>query len=203
MLDRFRERIIERDIRGGEVPSCIAVVISAEAVGARWWRRVGEVAGWCTSLGVCEVALFSEVLGPGGIEDLERELADLPTKGRLIIGVEETSFGKGGPLDLVISAGSGGREEVTSAIRSLLEDVKAGLIGPEAIDEEAIEGRLRLKLRPDLLIRLGHRELSDFMIWQSAYSELYFIDRSWEGLKKVDFLLAVRDYQSRERRFGR
>lgn len=203
MLDRVRERILGRGIRGGEVPSCIAVVISAEAVGAHWWRKVGTVAGWCTTLGIREAALFSEFFGPEEVEDLERELADVPARGRLIIGAEERGFGKGGPLRLFISAGSGGKEEVTSAIRSLLVEVKAGVIDPEAVDEEAIEARLRLNLRPDLLIRLGHRELSDFMIWQSAYSELYFIDRSWDDLKKVDFLLAIRDYQRRERRFGR
>ncbi|AET65220.1 undecaprenyl diphosphate synthase family protein [Methanothrix harundinacea] len=203
MLDRFRERILERDIRGGEVPSCIALVISAEAVGGRWWRRVGEVAGWCTSLGVREAAIFSEDPVPDDIEDLVRDMAEVPAEGRVVYREGEARFGRGGPLHLVVSAGPGGREEVTGAIRSLLEEVRVGLLDPEAVDEAAIEARLRLKLRPDLLIRLGPRELSDFMIWQSAYSELYFIDRSWEGLKKVDFLLAVRDYQRRERRFGR
>src|SRR5690606_40291383 len=73
MLDRVRERILGRGIRGGEVPSCIAVVISAEAVGAQWWRKVGTVAGWCTTLGIREAALFSEFFGPEEVEDLERE----------------------------------------------------------------------------------------------------------------------------------
>ena len=109
----------------------------------------------------------------------------------------------GKTLFSAVVLGCGGKAEVTGAIRSVLEDVSIGLIEPYEIDEGAIEERLRLKQRPDLLIRLGGRELSDFMIWQSAYSELYFIDKGWNKLKKVDFFRAVRDYQRRERRFGR
>ena len=207
MLDRAREKMMEKEIRKDEVPTSIAVIISSKAIGPRWWRRVGEVAGWCTTLGIREAAFFPEVAGKERLEDVARELAEelsaLPAKGRLIFRDCETPFGKGGPLDLAISIGRGGKEEVTEAIRSLLEDVKSGLVDPEEIDEAAIEAKLQIKQRPDLLIRLGNRELSNFMIWQSTYSELYFIDRSWDRLKKIDFLLAVRDYQRRERRFGR
>lgn len=203
MLDRAREKLLEKEIRRGEVPSCIAVVISTEANRSRWWRKVCEVAGWCTSLGVREATLFPERAGAESVEEIARELSDIPAKGRLLAEDEEIGFGKGGPMNLVVFTGRGGKAEVTEAIRSVLEDVQSGLIDPEEIDEAAIEARLRLQLRPDLMIRLGGKELSDFMIWQSAYSELYFIDRSWDRLKKVDFLKAVRSFQSRERRFGR
>jgi len=57
--------------------------------------------------------------------------------------------------------------------------------------------------KPDLVIRAGGKQLSDFMIWQAAYSELYFTDVNWLRLRKIDFLRAIRDYQGRERRFGR
>lgn len=203
MLDRARAKLLEKEIRKGEVPSCIAVVISAGAIGPRWWRKVAEVADWCTSLGVRETTLFFERAGPKSIDEITRELSPLPAKGSLLFEDEEVAFGKGGPLELVISLGRGGKAEVTEAIRSVLEDVQSGLVDPDEIDEAAIESRLRFKQRPDLMIRLGAKELSDFMIWQSAYSELYFIDRSWDRLEKVDFLKAVRDYQRRERRFGR
>jgi len=203
MLDRAREKMLEKEIKRGEVPSCIAVVISAEVLKPCWWRKVGEVADWCISLGIREATLFSELVGPEPVEDIARELLDLPARGSLLFEDGEMAFGKGGPLDLVVSIGRGGKTEVTEAIRSVLEDVRSGLVDPEEIDEAAIESRLRLQQRPDLMIRLGGKELSDFMIWQSAYSELYFVDRSWDRLKKVDFLRAVRDYQRRERRFGR
>jgi len=203
MLDRARAKLLEKEIRNGEVPSCIAVVISAGVIGTLWWRKVAEVADWCTSLGGRAATLFFERAGPESVDDITRELSALPAKGSLLFEDEEIAFGKGGPLELVISLGRGGKAEVTEAIRSVLEDVKSGLVDPDEIDEAAIESRLRFKQRPDLMIRLGAKELSDFMIWQSAYSELYFVDRSWDRLEKVDFLKAVRDYQRRERRFGR
>ena len=216
MIDRARELLLEGEIGRGSTPSSIALVISREAMAPRWWRKVGEVAGWCSSLGIREATLFAPTCrsgiggtGPVGktsnetAGEVAEELMDLPVKGRLLVEEGEIAFGKGGPLELVISLGCGGKAEVTRAIRSVLEDVSSGIIEPSEIDEGAIEERLRLKQRPDLLIRLGGRELSDFMIWQSAYSELYFIDRGWKNLKKVDFLRAVRDYQRRERRFGR
>jgi len=211
MLDRGREKLLEKKIRKGEIPTCVALVIPPGAMGPSWWRKVRDLAEWSVSLGIGEAALFFEPpsFGSAGdrgeVEEATKELSDLPAKGSLIFEDGEMSFGRGGPLELVISIGpgSGGKAEVTEAIRSILEDVKSGLIDPEEIDEAAIEARLRHKLRPDLMIRLGGKELSDFMIWQSAYSELYFIDRSWDRLEKVDFLRAVGDYQKRERRFGR
>ncbi|MDF0591557.1 undecaprenyl diphosphate synthase family protein [Candidatus Methanocrinis natronophilus] len=220
MIHRARELLLEREIRRGSAPSSIALVISREAMAPRWWRKVGEVAGWCSSLGIREATLFAPACRPeiGGTvppgktsnetanetaKEVAEELMDLPVSGRLLVEDGDIAFGKGGPLDLVISLDCGGKAEVTRAIRSVLEDVSTGLIEPSEINEGVIEERLRLKQRPDLLIRLGGRELSDFMIWQSAYSELYFIDRGWNSMKKVDFLRAVRDYQRRERRFGR
>jgi len=210
MLYRCREKLLEKKIREGEIPSCIALVISASAMGPAWWRKARDLAEWSTFLGIREVSLFFDLPGPaaemvGEVEDVAEELSDLPAKGCLLFEDEEISFGKGGPLEMVVSIGPdrGGKAEVTEAIRSVLEDVQSGLIDPEEIDETAIEARLQLQLWPDLMIRLGGKELSDFMIWQSAYSELYFIDRSWDRLEKVDFLRAVRDYQRRERRFGR
>ncbi len=92
---------------------------------------------------------------------------------------------------------------MAEAIGKLLEDVESGLVDPEEIDEAMIEAKLRFKYRPDLVIRAGGRQLSDFMIWQAAYSELYFTDLNWDSMRKTDFLRAIRDYQQRERRFGK
>ena len=205
MFDRGREKLLEKKIRKGEIPTCVALVVSAGAMDPRWWQKIRYLAEWSISLGIREAALFFESPSSGSAGEAAKDLSDLPAKGSLLFEGEEISFGKGGPLELVVSIGTGrgGKAEVTDAIRSILEDVQSGLIDPEEIDEAAIEERLRLKQRPDLMIRLGGKELSDFMIWQSAYSELYFIDRSWDRLEKVDFLRAVGEYQKRERRFGR
>jgi undecaprenyl diphosphate synthase len=116
-------------------------------------------------------------------------------------GVEQT--GTGGPLKVVISLGYGGKREVAEAFRGLLRDVETGHLQPEQIDEKTIESHLRFSQKPDLVIRAGGKRLSDFMIWQAAYSELYFTDVNWQELRKIDFLRAIRDCQRRERRFGR
>jgi len=75
-------------------------------------------------------------------------------------------------------------------------------LDPEHIDEKTIESHLRFSQKPDLVIRAGGKQLSDFMIWQAAYSELYFTDINWSAFRKIDFLRAIRDCQRRERRFG-
>ena len=92
---------------------------------------------------------------------------------------------------------------MTEAFRDLLYEVEEGRLNPEEIDEKKIESRLRFSQKPDLVIRAGGKKLSDFMIWQAAYSELYFTDVNWMKLRKIDFLRAIRDYQGRERRYGR
>ena len=112
-------------------------------------------------------------------------------------------MGTGGPLNVVISLGYGGKREVTEAFRNILRRVERGEIKADQIDEKSIESNLRFSQKPDLVIRAGGKKLSDFMIWQAAYSELYFTDVNWQELRKIDFLRAIRDCQNRERRFGR
>lgn len=102
-----------------------------------------------------------------------------------------------------ISIGLGGRSELTKAIKEIVKRVKTGEIEPEEIDEKLIESELIFKSEPDLVIRSGATRLTDFLIWQSVYSEFYFTDVNWTKFRKIDLLRAVRDFQLRERRFGR
>ncbi len=102
-----------------------------------------------------------------------------------------------------ISIGLGGRSELTKAIKKITKKVKMGEIEPEEIDEKVIESELIFKSEPDLVIRSGATRLTDFLIWQSVYSEFYFTDVNWANFRKIDLLRAVRDFQWRERRFGR
>jgi tritrans,polycis-undecaprenyl-diphosphate synthase [geranylgeranyl-diphosphate specific] len=104
-----------------------------------------------------------------------------------------------------IAVAYGGRDELLQAIRSVAHDVKSGKIGPEDIDEHAISSRLYTKDMPDpdLIIRTsGEERISNFLLWQLAYSELYFTDVFWPAFRKVDFLRAVREFQMRRRRYG-
>jgi len=80
--------------------------------------------------------------------------------------------------------------------------VQDGEIEPEEINEKKIESELVFRLEPDLIIRSGGAKLTDFLIWQSVYSEFYFTDVNWRNFRKIDLLRAIRDFQKRERRFG-
>lgn len=99
----------------------------------------------------------------------------------------------------------GGREDILQAIRSLAEDVAQGKLKPGEIDEKLVSARLYTQdlPDPDLVLRTsGEERISNFLLWQVAYAELYFANVMWPGLRKIDFLRAIRDYQRRQRRHG-
>ncbi len=101
----------------------------------------------------------------------------------------------------------GGRAEIVDAARKIAEDVHAGKLSPEKVDEETFEKHLYTshmpKQDPDLIIRTsGEERLSGFLLWQSAYSELCFLDVYWPDFRLIDLLRAVRTYENRARRFG-
>jgi tritrans,polycis-undecaprenyl-diphosphate synthase [geranylgeranyl-diphosphate specific] len=101
----------------------------------------------------------------------------------------------------------GGRAEIVDAARIIAEQVKAGQIEPQDIDESTIEKYLYTahmdKQEPDLIIRTsGEERLSGFLVWQSAYSELVFLDVYWPDFRFIDLLRAIRTFQRRKRRFG-
>jgi tritrans,polycis-undecaprenyl-diphosphate synthase [geranylgeranyl-diphosphate specific] len=99
-----------------------------------------------------------------------------------------------------------GREEIIQAIREIAGKVKSGELAPEAIDQKMFSGYLYTKEfpDPDLILRTsGEVRVSNFLLWQLAYSELYFVDVYWPGFRKIDFLRAIRSYQQRTRRFGK
>lgn len=108
-----------------------------------------------------------------------------------------------------VAIGYGGRQEIADAVQSLLrEKVEAGLSGDElirAVTVDAIDGHLYTSGHPDpdLVIRTsGEQRLSGFLLWQSAYSEIWFTEAYWPEFRRVDFLRALRDYAARHRRFG-
>jgi len=104
-----------------------------------------------------------------------------------------------------IAVGYGGREEIVHAIKKVAEAVKDGKMKVEDITEKTFTEFLYTKDMPDpdLVLRTsGEERISNFLLWQLAYSELYFSDVYWPGFRKIDFLRAVRSYQLRKRRFG-
>lgn len=114
-----------------------------------------------------------------------------------------TSKFKNFRLNLALSYG--GREEIISGIKRLAADVLAGKVEIDDITQESFRDYLYDSSipDPDLILRTsGEERVSNFLLWQSAYSELYFSDVNWPDLRKIDFLRAIHSYQSRERRFG-
>lgn len=118
--------------------------------------------------------------------------------------IEKTSQNSTMTLTLALSYGS--REEIKNAIQSISIKVKNNIISPENIDETIINNHLYTRNLPDvdLLIRTsGEHRISNFLLWQIAYAELYFIDVFWPDFKEHHLLEAIKNYQHRERRFGK
>ena len=106
---------------------------------------------------------------------------------------------------LNLAIGYGGREEIVQAIKKIAVDVKKGALDIESIDTNIMPSYLYTSDLPDpdfVLRTSGEERLSNFLLWQLAYSELYFSDVYWPAFKKTDFLKAIRSYQQRQRRYG-
>ncbi|MGB5203306.1 isoprenyl transferase [Eudoraea sp.] len=135
----------------------------------------------------------------GNIESLPaRALAELKEV------MAKTSQNSTMTLTLALSYGS--REEIKNAIQSISAKVKNNIISPENIDETIINNHLYTRNLPDvdLLIRTsGEHRISNFLLWQIAYAELYFTDVFWPDFKEHHLLEAIKNYQHRERRFGK
>ncbi len=109
-------------------------------------------------------------------------------------------------MDLIIAVAYGGRWDITQAVRTLAAKVAAGELDPEAIDEARIAETLQTAGLPsvDLLIRAGgEKRISNFLLWDIAYSEVFFSDRLWPEFDEVELSRAFEFYACRQRRFGR
>lgn len=157
--------------------------------------------------------LFANVL-KGELDDLCRnnvrlrflgKLSSMPPNLRKSMekSMERTSANDGLSLQVAINYGS--RLEITDAVKSIVAEVAAGLVKPENIDEELISQHLYTRELPDpeLLIRTGgEQRLSNYLLWQCAYTELYVTPTLWPDFSEEDFELAVQDFSQRDRRYG-
>ena len=109
-------------------------------------------------------------------------------------------------MTLTLALSYGSREEIIKTIQEIGFKVKNNLISPSSIDELVINNHLYTRDLPDvdLLIRTsGELRISNFLLWQLAYTELYFTEKLWPDFGKEDFYKAVADFQKRERRYGK
>jgi undecaprenyl diphosphate synthase len=133
-------------------------------------------------------------------------VADLPksVQKHLLQAVDFLSGNTG--LNLVLALSYSGRWEIADAVKKMCQDTKSGELDPDSVDSYVLESYLATASMPDpeLLIRTsGERRISNFLLWQLAYTELYFTPVLWPDYRKEHFYEAIIDYQRRERRFGK
>ena len=135
------------------------------------------------------------------IGDKTRLDADIRSR---IAELEEATKNNGG-LNFQIALNYGSRDEIVRAVRKIARDAKDGKLEPESITSEVISSYLDTHdiPDPDLLIRTsGEERLSNFLLWQLAYSEFYFTDVLWPDFTKEELMKAIEQYNSRDRRYG-
>jgi undecaprenyl diphosphate synthase len=135
----------------------------------------------------------------GHLEDLPKNAYE-----ELLYVIQKTENNTNMTLTLALSYGS--RNEIVNAIKDISSKVKNNIISIDGIDESIINKHLYTQNLPDvdLLIRTsGEHRISNFLLWQIAYAELYFTDILWPDFKKEDLYEAILNYQNRERRFGK
>jgi undecaprenyl diphosphate synthase len=181
-------------------------VLTLFAFSSENWRRPVE-----------EVSRLMELF----VEALDGEVAELNAQGvrvrfigerrslsvRLQSRLNETEDLTRGnrKLNLVLAVGYGGRWDVTQAARALARRCTSGALAPDAIDEALMQAELELHELPDpdLFVRTGgERRISNFLLWNLAYTELYFCDTLWPDFDRAEFDLALEFFAGRQRRFG-
>ncbi|MCL4126652.1 UNVERIFIED_CONTAM: hypothetical protein GTU68_056533 [Idotea baltica] len=133
-------------------------------------------------------------------------IASLPKKARKELEETISKTQKNTGLTLTLALSYGSREELTNAMKEIAIKVKNNIISPENIDDTIINTHLYTHNLPDvdLLIRTsGEQRISNFLLWQIAYAELYFIDVFWPNFNEHHLAEAIKNYQNRERRFGK
>ena len=187
--------------QAAEPPRHVAVVLTERDLleqGA--YETLGSFFEWAVEYGAERITVSVSVLDEAVIPTLRRELSELDAPRQLAVrGPGDTKQADGA---IQISIGLGGKREFTETVRQLAEAVVAGELSPDEIESEHIDDRLVFREEPDFVIKTGAERLSDFMIWQSVYSELYFTDVNWRDFRKRDYLRALLDYEDRQRRFG-
>jgi undecaprenyl diphosphate synthase len=135
------------------------------------------------------------------IGDVSRLPAEVQNE--LLEGIQRTRENTG--LTLVLALSYSGRWDLTEAVRKIAAEVRAGRLTPAEITEASIGGALSTDgvPDPDLMVRTsGEFRISNFLLWQLAYSEIHITPKFWPDFRRGDLYAAIRDYQNRERRFG-
>jgi undecaprenyl diphosphate synthase len=166
-----------------------------------WQRPTLEVKTLMRLLGLYLERELADMIAKGIVFKMIGDIWKLPKDIQILIRevMEKTASNKG--LNLVLALSYGGRDEILRAVKKVLYSG----VKPEDLTEEIFNSCLDTAglPSPDLIIRTsGEMRVSNFLLWQGAYSELYFTDVLWPDFTKEEFFLAIQHYQRRERRFG-
>ena len=245
---KLYEKRLEREIRKGQVPKHLAVIMDgnrryAESLGIL--PHEGHIVGkstlenlsdWCRSLNITYLTVYAfslenfsrteEELEPlmDLFEESFRNAGDdprvhenkvrvraighremLPDKVVKAIEYAESRTRAYSDFNYNLAVAYGGRQELVRSMEKIAKKIKNGELNPEEIDADLISSNLYTSglPDPDLILRTsGEERISNFLLWQLAYSELYFADVYWPDMRKIDFLRAIRSFQKRKRRLG-
>jgi undecaprenyl diphosphate synthase len=184
------------------LPETVALILTErDLLEQDAYRTLEDWFEWAVEYGAEQVVVYVSVLDEGVVDTIRRELESVDAPERVAVRGPDDDERADAPV--LVSIGLGGKHEFATAVRKVAHAVDAGNLDPEDVDEADVERELVFPVDPDLVVKTGAERLSDFMIWQSVYSELYFTDVNWRDFRKRDYLRALRDYQNRQRRFGR
>lgn len=211
MLSNLYEQRLLTQIK--EVPERIALVVAEKELDSTdAYKKLSRFALWCNEIGIKRVIVYISMLHLG--EEINQKLrAQIIQKvGNCLKSTSiaakiyspdspEPTRGAQQPA-MSISIGYGGKQELVDAIRTIAQKIKNKELRANEICEDTVTSHLVFKEEPDLVIRTGENRLTDFLIWQAVYSELYFTEVNWANFRKMDLLRAIRDYQRRQKRRG-
>jgi undecaprenyl diphosphate synthase len=196
MIHTLYEYLLQREIITPPREICFMLTV-ADLRSAP--ERVSEVVCWAAEVPGIEMLTFHiDTDDISCVSPFISDLREISRSAHLHLHIGEEYYEEGIGLPVLIAVGRSGREEITESIKKIAEE---GVL-PSEVTEDLIESHLTFRSAPDLIIKTGGSYLTDFLIWQSIYSELFFLDVNWEYFRKTDFLRALRDFQSRARRFG-
>ncbi|HEY9205024.1 MAG TPA: undecaprenyl diphosphate synthase family protein [Candidatus Methanoperedens sp.] len=215
LISGLYEWKLKNAIAKREVPQHIVLALSeSDLLADNNYNKLKSFVSWCGETGMKTVTIYVSIIEVDAelSKNIGRKLSSeippvLSTITRNINVItrwdKEIKKHPDDGMSLDISLGYSGKYELTRAIKEIMKKIESGHMNPEDINENEIESHLLFKSEPDLVIRAGGKRLTDFLIWQSVYSELYFTDVNWLDFLKTDFLRVIRDFQKRQRRFGK
>ena len=214
-ISKAYEWKLNNAIKKQDVPKHIVLALSEnDLLTDDNYSKLNSFVTWCKETGIDRVTIYISIIEVSA--ELGRKICNklsvyipsalctiTPYITVITRGDREIKKHESSGMNIEISLGYSGKYELTRAIKEIMKEVENRKLEPDEINENVIESHLLFKSEPDIVIRAGGKRLTDFLIWQSVYSELYFTDVNWLDFRKVDFLRVIRDFQKRQRRFGK